>query len=648
MNFLKSITLPLGFILLFWLATGTSGIRAQTSEATDFSVTKPLTRWWWFADKTDTNDIQAQLDWALANEFGGVEIAWVYPQDGDSAKPRDPWLSSEWSRSVHFAKKYAETIGLACDFTFGTLWPFGDSKVPVNEGSVNGPNDTSQLTMRLTWEHPKKGRVINHLDQKALKHYGHRMVSALRPSLLGAPSALFCDSWEVDTRTLWTPGFDDEFHRRFGYNIVPYLDSLYLPGYEAIYYDYMTVLSDYVLYDFYGPFTNLAHRYNAFSRVQCGGSPTDLLTAFSLVDIPETEALLYEPSFALIPASAALLTAKPLVSAEAFTCLYGWKGWPGPGPHQGEEQIADIKLVADALFAHGVNMIVWHGMPFNAPGDSNRFYASVHIGPDAGFALELPPFNQYLSKVTRWMRTGKPYATMASYIPLEESWMGVEYPDSLQLPWAWGEYELRYVRPAEEIRGYQPFWINQDFLLSLQQNNAGQFVCGDATIESLYIDVSYMEFESLRWIHLLAQSGLPVCLKQDPLEPGTQPHPEYPQVLHALKSLPNVSSNLEEVVKTPPLVSGETIPDFRCRVTPDALFLFFANPNTSGLKYPMQYGQSFSTDTLIREITVNHFGKEIPVTLTFEPYQSVLLKIPASGDPEILDIEFVPSPPTQQ
>jgi hypothetical protein len=53
------------------------------------------------------------------------------------------------------------------------------------------------------------------------------------------------------------------------------------------------------------------------------GAPTDLLTAFALVDVPETEALLYEPSFSKIAASAASLAGKKVVTAETFTCAYG-------------------------------------------------------------------------------------------------------------------------------------------------------------------------------------------------------------------------------------------------------------------------------------------------------------------------------------
>ena len=40
----------------------------------------------------------------------------------------------------------------------------------------------------------------------------------------------------------------------------------------------------------------------------------------------------------------------------------------GRSPHQGEEQIADLKLVCDALFAGGTNQIIWHGFPYNKVG----------------------------------------------------------------------------------------------------------------------------------------------------------------------------------------------------------------------------------------------------------------------------------------
>src|SRR3989304_2151294 len=35
------------------------------------------------------------------------------------------WLRREWSDLMAFSKQYADQIGLGCDFTFGSCWPFG-------------------------------------------------------------------------------------------------------------------------------------------------------------------------------------------------------------------------------------------------------------------------------------------------------------------------------------------------------------------------------------------------------------------------------------------------------------------------------------------------------------------------------------------
>src|SRR5204862_4021473 len=144
------------------------------------------------------------------------------------------------------------------------------------------------------------------------------------------------------------------------------------------------------------------------------------------VDVPESEALLFDPPFSRIAASAAALAGKDLVSCETFTAVYGMVQ-PGnllAGRYWRREQLADLKLLADAVLANGVNQIVWHGMPYNRPGGKNEFYASVHVGPDASFAGQLPAFNEYLESVTGMLRRGRPYTSLAVYLPHEDMLLG--------------------------------------------------------------------------------------------------------------------------------------------------------------------------------------------------------------------------------
>lgn len=164
---------------------------------------------------------------------------------------------------------------------------------------------------------------------------------------------------------LWTDNFEKTFFDEYGYDIRLYIRNL--QNRPSVRYDYRKLIAKIILNEFYIPFTQICHQLGCISRVQCNGTPTDLLAAYSLVDVPESESLLFDPYFSQIPASAAALTNKPIVSAETFTCIYGWLPYPGPGPFQGEEQIADLKLLADAMFANGINLIVWHGMPYHPP-----------------------------------------------------------------------------------------------------------------------------------------------------------------------------------------------------------------------------------------------------------------------------------------
>jgi len=577
--------------------------------------------------------------------FGGVEVAFIYPVNRDPDAQRIAWLSSEWSEKVTYCKEYCEQIGLGCDFTFGTLWPFGGTFVNDQDRTkIFGDPDFKQ-PLRLSWTHPDTGNVLNHLDRQAFERYARTMGTALKPALSTAStSALFCDSWEVETRRIWTEGFDSEFEKRFGYDLKPFMENIYSTGNEGPRYDYMKLVSDYVITNFYQPYTEACHQLGAISRVQCAGSPTDLISAYSRVDVPETEAMLYDPNFSKIVASAAALGEKPIISSETFTCLYGF-----PRVHFMEEQTADLKLVADALFANGVNQILWHGMPYNPAGiDTIYFYATVHVGRRGKLLKELPSFNHYLTRVSQIMQKGQAYSQIAVYLPLEDAWIAGEYPPELQMPWSWGEYELRYPQLPAEVKGYHPLWINQEFLQKGEVHNQ-LLHCGDQIFGALYLDVNYLDHLSLQAILQLARQGLPIYLAKLPQEPGMKKNSAYQKLLQELLALPNVSRNqLHEILYVPPMIKGEDIPDFWCRREQSDYYLFFSHPNSQNVKYPISYGQSFTEKSISRKIQINLNGFNREYELVFEPYQSILLKYDEKGQIIPVDIKFIPEVPRKE
>ncbi len=618
--------------------------------------TKPMVRWFWFATRIKEQDVKHQLDWAKRNHFGGVEIAWLYPlhryqewfaRDYNRHYPVDTsaqkWLSEEWTEIVAYTKRYADTIGLACDFTFGSAWPVAELNIPKAYGTqIYGDTSFSQL-LTFSWAWPQNMRVINHMDEKAFTLFAKPYESAMKEVLKGPKTVLFTDSWEIKLNgknKLWTPGFDQRFKKMFGYDILPYMKAG-IDTFPDVRYDYMLLVDDYVTHGFYKPYVQKCKAMGAWSRVQCLGAPADVMTTYALPDIPETEAMLNNPNYSKIVSSSACLASKKVVSSESFTCMYGF-----PGTYLRKEQTADVKMVADALFANGVNHHIYCGMPFNPKGsDTIDFFATCYFGPGGSLTEELPQLNAYVEKVSAYMQKGKTYTDVAVYIPYEDALIKGPLPPERQRVWVWGEYELRYVFTPEETEGYHPIWINRHFLNQAKWKN-GKLIVGDATFSLLYADVKYMDVRALKRILQLGRQGLKVCIKQIPSQPGKIKSPEYTSMLKELMSLKNVSHDFKQLIGHPPLIKGDSLPDHWCRIDESGnKYLFLAQWPSKNLEYPVYSGQSFSQETKTMNFTLYSNGKLQDVKLQFDPYQSILLKISPTGVITQEDIRYYPKPP---
>ena len=614
-----------------------------------YKTSKPMVRWFWFATQIKERDVKYQLDWAKKQNFGGVEIAWLYPlhryqewfaRDYNRHYPVDTsaqkWLSPEWTSIVAYTRRYSDSIGLACDFTFGSAWPVAGLNIPKEYGTqIYGDSSFSQL-LTFSWAWPENMRVINHMDAKAFALFAQPYQKAMKEVLKGPKTVLFTDSWEIKLNKknkLWTPGFDAAFKKKFGYDII---DS-----FPDVRYDYMLLLDDYVTNGFYKPYVKKCAEMGAWSRVQCLGAPTDVMSTYALPDIPETEAMLNNPNYSKIVSSAGCLSSKQVVSCESFTCMYGF-----PGTYLRKEQTADLKMVADALFANGVNQHVYCGMPFNPAGsDTIDFFATCYIGPGGSLTEELPAFNSYVEKVSGYLQSGKTYSDVAVYIPYEDAVMKGAYPPERQRVWVWGEYEMRYIHTPEEVAGYHPLWINRHFLEKAKFAN-GKLQVGDAAFSLLYVDVKYLDVRALKRILQLAKQGLPVCLKQLPAQPGALKSKDYSSYLRRLTELPQVSGNFQNLIGHPALIQGDSLPEYWCRSNKDgSKYLFLAQWPSKNLQYPVYSGQSLATESKTMHVTLHANGKTRDLKLEFKPYQSLMLKIAPDGSIEFLDIGFVPKTP---
>ena len=266
---------------------------------------------------------------------------------------------------------------------------------------------------------------------------------------------------------------------------------------------------------------------------------------------------------------------KRVVTCETFTCLYGF-----PADHQANEQTANLKLLADAVFANGVNQIIWHGKPFNPAGqDVVKFFASVHVGKSGSLAAEMPAFNKYMEKVSSYMKKGTTLSRVAVYLPTEDSWIAGELPIEKQFIWVWGAYEQRYAYLPEELK-LAPLWINGEFLKKAKFED-GRLQVGDLSFAALYVDARYMDKATLKRVAELADQGLPVCLKQVPNEPGLRKTgDDYQALIGKLKKLDHVKTSWGAMTAIPPIITGTERFDYWCRETGDALYVFLAHPRS--------------------------------------------------------------------
>ena len=148
----------------------------------------------------------------------------------------------------------------------------------------------------------------------------------------------FCDSLEVEAEIYWTDNFLTEFKKRRGYDLAPWLPFIEIPGRGDIYppyksapwfdgpdaerarRDYWQTVSDLWIDNFFAPFVNWLHARGLKARVQAHGAPVDLLKAYALADIPETEQLYADGrmEFLKVASSAAHVYGREVVSAESF------------------------------------------------------------------------------------------------------------------------------------------------------------------------------------------------------------------------------------------------------------------------------------------------------------------------------------------
>lgn len=211
------------------------------------------------------------------------------------------------------------------------------------------------------------GLEIDKLSREAMDlHFSHmmgRLIANVGSQAGPTLAATHIDSWEVGAQN-WTPKFREEFQKRRGYDLTPYLPNVVSKNIrvgqdsavERLLWDFKQTRAELLAENYVGRLAKLAHEHGLRLSIEGYHLPFgDEATYTAAADEPMTEFWstggLENDAMAREMASVAHTTGKPIVGAEAFTANENenWTFHP-----------ATVKALGDYELSQGVNRFVIH------------------------------------------------------------------------------------------------------------------------------------------------------------------------------------------------------------------------------------------------------------------------------------------------
>jgi hypothetical protein len=323
-----------------------------------------------------------------------------------------------------------------------------------------------------------QGYALDVLDAGAFQRYWNAIVEPLIADagpLAGTTlKYLHTDSWEVEPLN-WTPTFREEFHRRRGYDLLPYspaltgrvVNSRNLS--DRFLADFRKTLGDLAIDNHYRLFRDNAHRHGLQIHPESGGPhavPIDAQRCLGWDDAPMSEFWAWSwrhrigdenRFFVKQPASAAHTYGHPLVLAEGFTDI---------GPHWQERIWENLKPSFDHALCEGLNLLVWHAFvcspdEMGIPGQ--QYFAGTHFNPNSTWWSKSGPFLSYIDRCQFLLQQGHFVADACYYY-------GDHVPNFAQ---------IKRSDPARVLPGFDYDVITEEALLTRMSVSDGNLVLPD-------------------------------------------------------------------------------------------------------------------------------------------------------------------------
>lgn len=360
--------------------------------------------------------------------------------------------------------------------------------------------------------------TVDHFNKDAMKrfcnHLGNEYKEYVGDEFGKTVDSFFGDSFELDNLAsgiYWSTGLFEEFEKRYGYDLVPYLPAIWWNVGEItpkIRYDVNEFSHQIGMEAWFGTFMGWCEENNIKGRVQTYGFSTDNIEAAGASHIPEMEITAGEKDAMewfdtrigpkKYVASGAHIYGREIVSVEAYTFLH-WERFRGT--------LEELKIASDIFLKNGATKFYNHGYTFSPEKDiaptRNTGWAA-YINPNNVWWDHYPKLAEYIARSSYLLRQGDFVADIAIYSPLANQWT----KDALNArKWTrefdWGELGKLIIS-----NGYDFDLLNDDALQNLAGIDNGNLHVNKQEYKILILpNIEAMPLESLEFVEEYVKKG---------------------------------------------------------------------------------------------------------------------------------------------
>ncbi len=444
-------------------------------------------------------------------------------------------------------------------------------------------------------------RVIDHLDRRGVEAFLDSEFAAWIDAVADCPPrAVFVDSFELVGELPWTSNFASQFESSLGYEIAPLLPFLFFEGGESEYAnilsgqsvaryradderglrareDYETFRSRLFAEELIEPLRTWLRDRDIELRLQAHGGYGDVLEAYAMADVPESEGLYGGGSydFLRLAASAAHLEGRRYTSSETLVSL---------GARQLTED--EARIVIGRAFSAGINRLVHHGNAYPyAHQDGQRWFPfhpledsafatgpidlSFDIHPEAPIWTSLPTLNRMAARLSYALSRGSAGAEVAW---LYSDWKAANLVSFGVTPGALESDASTALRRA----GFSYDRVSRSALAS-STSAEGVLRVGQGSYRTLLVDGAHAAApELLAGIERAADAGVPVVWigelpeRSDGLVDAQARDAEVEALVESLRSLVIMAPSVSDV---PVAIANAGVTPSLSPVDPDGLQL---------------------------------------------------------------------------